>query len=127
MGLWISRRIIDLHQVEETNCATLSLRFENISNRKGTMGFTSAGLGCGSSFFFELPLYSKCCIKPDATTANSLNQLSTTTSLQHSATPTRHILPIDDCLNVAATEDQSHFRNETDDDNLYASHTKGET
>jgi len=38
LGLWISRRIIDLHQ--------------------GTMGFLSEGEGCGSTFFFELPLFS---------------------------------------------------------------------
>lgn len=39
LGLWISRRIIDLHQ--------------------GKMGFSSAGAGLGCSFFFELPLYSQ--------------------------------------------------------------------
>jgi len=37
LGLWISRRIIDLHQ--------------------GTMGFLSEGEGFGSTFFFELPLF----------------------------------------------------------------------
>mmetsp|Transcript_30767 Transcript_30767/g.42093 ORF Transcript_30767/g.42093 Transcript_30767/m.42093 type:complete len:831 (+) Transcript_30767:70-2562(+) len=45
LGLWISRRIIDLHQ--------------------GRMGFSSEGLGCGCSFFFELPLYSHPVVSPD--------------------------------------------------------------
>lgn len=38
LGLWISRRIVHLHQ--------------------GSMGFTSEGRGLGSTFFFEVPLYS---------------------------------------------------------------------
>eukprot|EP00597_Dinobryon_sp_UTEXLB2267_P008080 CAMPEP_0170084348 /NCGR_PEP_ID=MMETSP0019_2-20121128/19592_1 /TAXON_ID=98059 /ORGANISM="Dinobryon sp., Strain UTEXLB2267" /LENGTH=563 /DNA_ID=CAMNT_0010300441 /DNA_START=238 /DNA_END=1929 /DNA_ORIENTATION=+ len=38
LGLWISRRIINLHQ--------------------GTMGFHSNGIGKGSVFYFELPLFS---------------------------------------------------------------------
>mmetsp|Transcript_25988 Transcript_25988/g.37270 ORF Transcript_25988/g.37270 Transcript_25988/m.37270 type:complete len:835 (+) Transcript_25988:1356-3860(+) len=38
LGLWISRRIIQMHQ--------------------GRMGFLSAGKGQGSTFYFELPLYS---------------------------------------------------------------------
>jgi len=37
LGLWISRHIIHLHN--------------------GSIGFTSNGLGCGSTFFFELPLF----------------------------------------------------------------------
>eukprot|EP00597_Dinobryon_sp_UTEXLB2267_P018742 CAMPEP_0201113918 /NCGR_PEP_ID=MMETSP0812-20130820/78106_1 /ASSEMBLY_ACC=CAM_ASM_000668 /TAXON_ID=98059 /ORGANISM="Dinobryon sp., Strain UTEXLB2267" /LENGTH=617 /DNA_ID=CAMNT_0047377495 /DNA_START=109 /DNA_END=1962 /DNA_ORIENTATION=- len=37
LGLWISRRIINLHQ--------------------GTMGFHSNGIGKGSVFYFELPLF----------------------------------------------------------------------
>jgi len=37
LGLWISRRIIHMHQ--------------------GSIGFASPGAGMGSSFFFELPIY----------------------------------------------------------------------
>jgi len=54
LGLWITRRIIHMH--------------------KGKMGFTSAGIGLGSTFFFELPLYprgmasfSKDCVDQDIT------------------------------------------------------------
>lgn len=39
LGLWISRRIIHLHN--------------------GKLGFSSRGCGLGSSFYFELPLYSR--------------------------------------------------------------------
>eukprot|EP01035_Chromulina_nebulosa_P069335 gene69335-biopygen23142 len=41
LGLWISRRIINMH--------------------KGCMNVTSPGRGCGSTFYFELPLYDRKC------------------------------------------------------------------
>eukprot|EP00597_Dinobryon_sp_UTEXLB2267_P002513 CAMPEP_0170059442 /NCGR_PEP_ID=MMETSP0019_2-20121128/1716_1 /TAXON_ID=98059 /ORGANISM="Dinobryon sp., Strain UTEXLB2267" /LENGTH=737 /DNA_ID=CAMNT_0010264689 /DNA_START=629 /DNA_END=2842 /DNA_ORIENTATION=+ len=56
LGLWISRRIIDLHQ--------------------GKMGFSSAGVGCGCSFYFELPLFSQPPLLSPALPPSSLELLS---------------------------------------------------
>ena len=55
--MWLSRRIIDKHQVScnlslVSNCILLLLYMH-----KGRMGVTSAGEGMGSTFYFEIPLY----------------------------------------------------------------------
>mmetsp|Transcript_16569 Transcript_16569/g.24082 ORF Transcript_16569/g.24082 Transcript_16569/m.24082 type:complete len:910 (+) Transcript_16569:10-2739(+) len=67
LGLWISRRIVHLHQ--------------------GSMGFTSEGRGKGSTFFFEVPLYSATSDQTIAAIESQPSSLETREPLPHR---TRH-------------------------------------
>jgi hypothetical protein len=60
LGLWISKRIVRMHEVAvnpiedcvEYDSCVLNCMFQ------GYMGFHSEGAGHGATFFFELPVYS---------------------------------------------------------------------
>jgi len=96
------------------------------------MGFSSAGLGCGSSFFFELPLYSQSVAAPGLSTTDEVPYqapaaASTINSLPpalRSAASTEHMSSGDDCV---MADDQSHFitNNEANDDNIVYRYSPG--